>query len=37
MINDCMSIIKDLILYFIECNYDEWLYEYHEGSIVVLY
>ena len=25
-----MSIRKDLLLYFIECNCDEWLYEYYE-------
>ena len=35
--NGCMSITKDLLLYFIECNYDEWLYEYYEGSTVVFY
>ena len=35
--NGCMSIMKDLLLYFIECNCDKWLYEYYEGSIVVLY
>jgi hypothetical protein len=22
--NGCMSITKDLLMYFIECNYDEW-------------
>ena len=37
MMNGCMSITKDLLLYFIECNYDEWLYEYYEGSTVVFY
>jgi hypothetical protein len=37
MTNGCMSITKDLPLYFIECNYDEWLYEYYEGSTVVFY
>jgi hypothetical protein len=35
--NGSMSIMKDLLLYFIECNYDNWLYEYYEGSIVLLY
>jgi len=35
--NGCMSITKDLLLYFIGCNCDEWLYEYYEGSIIVLY
>jgi len=35
--NGCMSIMKDLMLYFIECSRDEWLYKYYEGSIVVLY
>jgi hypothetical protein len=35
--NGCMSITKDLLLYFIECNYDEWLYEYYEGSTIVFY
>jgi len=24
MTNGCMSITKDLLMYFIECNYDEW-------------
>jgi len=31
-----MSITKDLLLYFIKCNCDEWWYEYYERSIVVL-
>jgi hypothetical protein len=39
--NGCMSITKDLLLYFIECNYDEWLYEwlyeYYEESTIVFY
>jgi len=26
--NGSMSITKDLLLYFIGCNCDEWLYEY---------
>jgi hypothetical protein len=26
--NGCMSITKDILLYFIGCNCDEWLYEY---------
>jgi hypothetical protein len=34
--NGCISITKDLLLYFIECKCDEWLYEYFEGSIVVV-
>jgi hypothetical protein len=37
----CMSITKNLLLYFIECNYDEWLYEwlyeYYEESTIVFY
>jgi hypothetical protein len=32
-----MSITKDLLLYFIECNCDEWLYEYYDESTIVLY
>jgi hypothetical protein len=36
MTNGCMSITMDLPLYFIECNYDEWLYEYYDGSTIVL-
>jgi hypothetical protein len=35
--NGCMSITKDQLLYFIECNCDEWLYGYYAGSIIVLY
>jgi len=35
--NGCISIMKDLLLYFIEYNCEEWLYEYYERSIVVLY
>jgi hypothetical protein len=34
--NGCMSITRALLLYFIECNCDEFLYEYYEG-IAVLY
>ena len=37
MTNGCMSITKDLLLYFIECNCDEWLYEYYDESTIVLY
>jgi hypothetical protein len=37
VMNGCMNITKDLLLYFIECNCDEWLYEYYEGSTIVLY
>ena len=33
-----MSITKDLPFYYIlNCNCDEWLYEYYERSIIVLY
>jgi hypothetical protein len=35
--NGCMSIMKDLPFYYIECNYDEWLYEYYKRSTIVLY
>jgi hypothetical protein len=35
--NGHMSITRALLLYFIECNCDEFLYEYYEGFIVVLY
>jgi hypothetical protein len=35
--NGCMGITKDLLMYFMECTYDEWLYEYCKGSTVVLY
>jgi hypothetical protein len=35
--NDCISITKNLLLYFIECYCDEQLYEYYEGSTVVFY
>jgi hypothetical protein len=34
--NGCMSITKDLPLYYTECYFHRWLYEYYEGSIVVL-
>jgi hypothetical protein len=37
LMNSCMSITKNLLLYFMECNCDEWLYEYYEGSIIVFY
>jgi len=37
VMNGCMNITKDLLLYFIECNCDKWLYEYYEGFTVVLY
>jgi len=33
----CMNITKDILLYYIEWNYHEWLYEYYERSTVVLY
>jgi hypothetical protein len=32
--NGCISITNDLLLYFIECNCDEWLYENSEGFTV---
>jgi hypothetical protein len=35
--NGCMSITKDLLLYFIGWNCDKWLYEYYERSTVVFY
>ena len=35
--NDSMSIMKDLLLYFIGCNCDKWLYEYYKGFNVVFY
>jgi hypothetical protein len=37
LLNGCISIMKDLLLYFIECNCYEWLYEYYEGSTVIFY
>jgi hypothetical protein len=37
LMNGSMSIKEDLLLYFIECNYDEWMYEYNEGSTIVFY
>jgi hypothetical protein len=38
VINGCMSITKDLPFYYIlNCNCDEWLYEYYERSTIVLY
>jgi len=35
--NGCVNIMKDLPLYYSECNCDKWLYEYYEGSTVGLY
>jgi len=35
--NGCMGITTDLPSYYIECNYDEWLYEYYEWSTIILY
>jgi hypothetical protein len=35
--NFCMSIMRALLMYFIECICDGFLYEYYEGSIVGLY
>jgi hypothetical protein len=35
--NGRMSITRALLLYFIECNCDEFLYEDYEESIVVFY
>jgi hypothetical protein len=38
MVTDgCIRITKDLSFYYIECNCDEWLYEYYERSTIVLY
>jgi len=37
LMNGSMSITKDLPVYYTECNCDEWFYEYHEGSTVLLY
>jgi hypothetical protein len=37
VMNGCMSITKDLLLYFIKCKCDKWLYEYFEGSTIVVY
>jgi hypothetical protein len=37
LLNGCISITKDLLLYFIECNCYEWLYEYYKGSTVIFY
>jgi len=37
VMNDCMSITKDLRCIILNVNYHGWLYEYYEGSIVVLY
>jgi len=34
MMNGCISITKDLMFYYIECNCNEWLYEDYEGSII---
>jgi hypothetical protein len=27
------EIMKELLLYYIKCNYDEWLYEYYDGVL----
>ena len=35
--NGSLSIKKDIVLYFIECNCNEWLYEYYKRSTVVFY
>jgi hypothetical protein len=32
--NGCMSITKDLLLYLIGCNCDEWLYEYTKNLLL---
>jgi hypothetical protein len=32
----CMSIMKDLPLYYTECNCYEWLYAYYKGFTIVL-
>jgi hypothetical protein len=35
--NGCMSITRALLLYFIECNCNEFLYEYYEGFTTLFY
>jgi hypothetical protein len=35
--NDCMNIMKDLLLYYIEWNCHEWLCDYYERSTIVWY
>ena len=37
LMNGSMSSKKDLLLYFIECICDEWLYEYYERCTILLY
>ena len=37
MTNGCMSITRALLLYFIECNCNEFLYEYYEGFTTLFY
>jgi hypothetical protein len=37
LMSDCIGIAKDLLLCLIECNCNEWLYEYYEDSTVVSY
>jgi len=37
LMNGSISITKDLLLYFIRCKFDEWLYEYYKGSTVIFY
>jgi hypothetical protein len=36
VMNDCMSIMKDVSFYYIECNCYAWSYKYYEGSTVVI-
>jgi hypothetical protein len=35
VMNGCMGITKDLPIYYIEWNFHEWLYEYHEGFAIM--
>jgi len=37
VMNGCMNITKNLLLYLIECNYHGWLFGYYEGFTDVLY
>ena len=36
MMISCMSITKDLLLHFIECKCNKQLYDYFEGSTLVV-
>jgi hypothetical protein len=37
VMNSCISIMKDQLSCLIECNCDEWLYEYYKGSTIKSY